>query len=66
MLEHRVLTNLKIKIIYALILLICKLYNVLFNLYRGAVVPGARFDPFGPPDLDRSGNPRAGGGGRAG
>jgi len=25
-------------------------------LPSGSVVPGARFDPFGPPDLDRSGN----------
>ena len=36
---------------------------------RGAVPPGARFDPFGPPDVDGSGamNPRGGrGGGRAG
>lgn len=26
-----------------------------FN-FRGAVPPGARFDPFGPPDLDPSGS----------
>ncbi|ELU09036.1 hypothetical protein CAPTEDRAFT_176567 [Capitella teleta] len=34
-------------------------------LPRGSVPPGARFDPFGPPDLDRSGNYR-GGRGRSG
>jgi len=30
------------------------------RLPRGAVPPGARFDPFGPPDLDPSGNARGG------